>query len=1373
MVEPSLPKSENAGIPSDLPFPVVGVGASAGGLVALKTLLESLPANSGMAFVVVVHLSPRHESSADKLLQRATRMPVVQVVEPTRIERNTIYIISPANDLEMNDGYLRIRSAMRPYGKHVAIDRFFRTLAEVHQDRSIGVVLSGTGSDGTVGISSIKEQGGVTLAQLPEDAEYGDMPRHAIATGNVDFVLPVADMGQQLLRLWQNARNIELPPQPGLPAHVVRSGEFHRADEEALRDIIRLLSVRTGHDFHHYKRATVLRRIERRLQVNLLKDIHAYRDFLERHNEETVALLSDMLISVTNFFRDREAFEAIEREVIPQLFAQRRENGEPVRVWVPACASGEEAYSLAMLLCDEADRFPSPPPIQVFATDIDEAAVSRGRTGLYPESIAVDVPPARLRNYFTKEQRHYRIKKSLRDKVLFAAHNVLRDPPFSRIDLISCRNLLIYLDRDIQGRLLQMFHFALRPGGNLFLGSSESADSATLYFEQIDKKNRIFRARGHVRPSMHVPMLPLRAGGVPAAIPPPTRAARNFSYSELHQRALERYAPPSVIVDQDYGILHISADAGAFLQFAGGEPTHNLLKIVHPSLRLELRSALYQAMHTKQNAEARKVALERGGETAYVDILVRPFRDNEAELDFALVLFDELDDSAQLALPAPVGDAQSGILLQLEEELQRTKERLQSTIEQSEVSTEELKASNEELQAINEELRSATEELETSKEELQSVNEELTTVNHELKMKVEEAAQINDDLHNFISSTEIATIFVDAGLRIKRYTPRAEDIFSIIPADIGRRLLDITHRLDYPELAADTEAAFMALQTREREVHGIDGRAFIARVLPYRTAENRIDGAVLTFVDVTSLRRAEERARALGVAPLPLAGGVAVITVDGEGQVLSWNENAEALFGYAASEIIGTPVARLYPDDAATATTLPSDSTSVKRELLHKDGRIVTVASLSATVDGPTVAQVLLAWPQQAVSAGAGTARTLATQQESGSEVAMRNTLKYEFLAVVSHELKHPLNLIGVNSELLLRAPEMAQSKVALRAVETIRRAVRGQAKIIDDLLDLSRMRTGKLKLNRAAINLAALAQSLVEVVQADVSTANLQIAFDNDDPTITVLADGSRVEQMLWNLIGNAIKFTPDEGRIGVRVFEQDRFGIVEVSDNGVGIDPDFQSRVFDMFGQGAARAASKQSGLGIGLALVRQLAERHGGRVEVSSPGLGQGSTFRLWLPLFRERSVNELGWSETIDVASLSGLRILIVDDAHDTVESLRELLSLTGAEVDVATSGANALEIASARSFDLMLSDIGMPDMDGNLLVEQVRRLPGWAHVPIIALSGFDTSRDVGRALQSGFDAHLAKPISLGALAAMVLELRRSGRATPEGPMSDAG
>jgi len=1371
MVEPSLPKSENAGIPSDLPFPVVGVGASAGGLVALKTLLESLPANSGMAFVVVVHLSPRHESSADKLLQRATRMPVVQVVEPTRIECNRVYIISPANDLEMNDGYLRIRSAVRPYGKHVAIDRFFRTLAEVHQDRGIGIVLSGTGSDGTVGISSIKEQGGVTLAQLPEDAEYGDMPRHAIATGNVDFVLPVADIGQQLLRLWQNARNIELPPQPGLPAHVVRSGEFHRADEEALRDIIRLLSVRTGHDFHHYKRATVLRRIERRLQVNLLKDIHAYRDFLERHNEETAALLSDMLISVTNFFRDREAFEAIERDVIPQLFAQRRENGEPVRVWVPACASGEEAYSLAMLLCDEADRYPSPPPIQVFATDIDEAAVSRGRTGLYPESIAVDVPPARLRNYFTKEQRHYRIKKSLRDKVLFAAHNVLRDPPFSRIDLISCRNLLIYLDRDIQGRLLQMFHFALRPGGSLFLGNSESADSATLYFEQVDKKNRIFRARGHVRPSMHVPMLPLRAGGVPAAIPPPARGARAFSYSELHQRALERYAPPSVIVDQDYGILHISADAGAFLQFAGGEPTHNLLKIVHPSLRLELRSALYQAMHTKQNAEARKVALERGGETAYVDILVRPFRDNEAELDFALVLFDELDDSAQLALPVPVGDAQSGILLQLEEELQRTKERLQSTIEQSEVSTEELKASNEELQAINEELRSATEELETSKEELQSVNEELTTVNHELKMKVEEAAQINDDLHNFISSTEIATIFVDGGLRIKRYTPRAEDIFSIIPADIGRRLLDITHRLDYPELAADTEAAFMALQTREREVHGIDGRVFIARVLPYRTAESRVDGAVLTFVDVTSLRRAEERARALGVAPLPSSGGIAVIAIDTHGRVLSWNQNAEALLGYAEAEIVGTPLARLYPEGTAAASTLPADGICARHDLLHKDGRTVAFASLIATIADPPFGQVLLFWPQSAPSSPGSATRTVA-KHEPDSEVAMRQSLKYEFLAVVSHELKHPLNLIGVNSELLLRAPGMAQSKVALRALETIRRAVRGQAKIIDDLLDLSRMRTGKLKLNRAPINLVALAQSLVEVVQADAAIANLQIAFDNDDPTITVLADGSRVEQMLWNLIGNAIKFTPDEGRIAVRVFEQDRFGIVEVSDTGVGIDPDFQSRVFDMFGQGAARAASKQSGLGIGLALVRQLAESHSGRVEVSSPGLGQGSTFRLWLPLFRERSVNELAWSETIDVASLNGLRILLVDDAHDTVESLRELLSLTGAEVDVATSGANALEIASARAFDLMLSDIGMPDMDGNLLVEQVRRLPGWAHVPIIALSGYDTSRDVGRALQSGFDAHLAKPISLGALAAMVLELRRSGRATLEGPMSDA-
>ncbi|HEY3520050.1 MAG TPA: CheR family methyltransferase, partial [Rhodanobacteraceae bacterium] len=675
--------------------------------------------------------------------------------------------------------------------------------------------------------------------------------------------------------------------------------------ERALGEILDILAVRSGHDFRQYKRATVLRRIERRMQVNLLKDLTGYREFLKTHTEETPALLDDMLIGVTNFFRDREAFDALEREAIPELF-HHVHGSEQVRVWVPGCATGEEAYSISMLLADYAETLAAPPMFQVFASDIDEAAIAWGRAGVYPESIVTDVPPARLRQFFNKEQHRYRINKGIRDRVLFALHNVLRDPPFSRLDLISCRNLLIYLDREVQTKLLEMFQFALRPGGMLFLGSSESADAATSHFDVVDKKHRIYRSRAQARSPRQLAMLPIPAAGMapPAGASVQRRDQRGFSFADVHQRVLEFYAPPSVIVDRDGNIVHLSDRAGRYLRFAAGEPTRNLIAVADPALRVELRSTLLQAVHSNKSVETRVKIEQEDKPRRFVNIIARPFRDPEAGAEFVLVLFDEVEDAlgANLESASDGGEQKSAVLQNLEEELQRTRAHLQATIEQYETSNEELKASNEELQAINEELRSTTEELETSKEELQSVNEELITVNFELKSKVEELAKANDDLQNFIASTDIATLFVDPGQRIKRYTPPVTGIFNIIPSDVGRSLLDITGRLDYPQLADDVRAAFDLLRPVEREVRSADGRWYVVRVLPYRTAENRIDGAVLTFIDTTSLRHAEEhinsreRQMRLGAESAP---GYAIIVSDDGGKVTAWNSGAERLFGWS------------------------------------------------------------------------------------------------------------------------------------------------------------------------------------------------------------------------------------------------------------------------------------------------------------------------------------------------------------------------------------------------------------------------------------------------------------------------------------------
>jgi two-component system CheB/CheR fusion protein len=1359
----------SGGVESGLEFPVVGIGASAGGLLALRKFFELTPNNTGMAFVVILHLSPKHESTADAVLAQVTRMPVLQVRKPVKIEPDHVYVISPRNDLRMVDGVLSVEEARRPRGQPVAVDLFFRTLADTHGDKAVGVVLSGTGSDGALGIARVKEQGGVTFAQLPEDCEYEDMPRNALSTGKVDFVLPVTEMPQRLLQLWDNARRIRLPTAGGSTV-MHKQPDVRLESEQALREILEILLFRSGHDFRHYKRATVLRRIERRLQVNLLPDLPAYRDFLKHNPTETRALLDDMLISVTNFFRDRDAFEAIERDVIGQLFDSSDEDHTP-RVWVPACATGEEAYSLAMLLAEHASESQRSDAFQVFASDIDEPAIAVARNGVYPASILTDVPPGRLKRFFSREGEHYRIAKPIRERVLFAMHNVLRDPPFSRIDLISCRNLLIYLDRDIQARLLEMFYFALRPGGFLFLGSSESAESGASMFDVVDKKQRIYRARPAARGVRYTTLLPGRpAEPPPAGRTPAQTSPRVAAVADVHQRILEHYAPPSVIVDRDYTLVHMSERVGRFLQHAGGPPTHNLLSQVLPELRRDLRTALFQAVHSGKSVEARRVRLERDGKVSYVNMVARPFRDPEALSDFLLVLFDEVEDT--LAEPAATGGGErDDVVHRLQEELDSLKDRLQNTIEQSEISSEELKASNEELQAINEELRSATEELETSKEELQSVNEELITVNSELKLKVEETAKANDDLQNFITSVDIASVFVDSQLRIKRFTPRAADIFNIIPSDIGRCLLDITHKLDYEKLADDARAAFENLRYVEREVRSTDGRCFAARALPYRTGENRIDGAVLSFFDTTSLRRAEERISE-SEDQLRVAAAAnqdhAILVIDHEGRLTAWNAGAEALFGYAAGEILGQPLDLLFVPEDATAGRLQEDlrlasergSVSEERWYRHSDGhRVYCSGSLTVLLTGHCRSFVkILRDATLRHRADQATSERLRSAIAQRNEIESASSLKDDFIAVISHELKNPLNLISVNTDILAREPALRNSPNSQQAVKSIRSAVRGQGKIIDDLLDMSRIRTGKFTLAPVPVDLNGVVESIVEIAGTDATAAGLHIEAVCLPRPAVVNADPSRLEQIVWNLVANAIKFTPEGGSIRVEVGQDGNFFKLSVIDTGRGIEAYFLPRIFDMFGQAPGRALRGRTGLGIGLNLVRQLVDRHGGRIRASSDGLGKGATFTVWLPAFDAAAPLATEELPPADIEPrLAGLRVLVVEDSIDAAGALRVLLQLEGADVTVAHDGVEGLRCLADDRFDLVLSDIGMPGMDGYEFVANLRNHENSRHVPTIALTGFAREPDVAQAIRAGFDAHVSKPVSLDELVGLILRV----------------
>jgi two-component system CheB/CheR fusion protein len=918
--------AQPASQPKDDDFLVVGLGASAGGIKAFKEFFANVSPESGMAYVVILHLSPEHESHLAEVLQFATRIPVTQVRESVKIEPNHVYVIPPNKSLAMNDGHLALSEVKRIEERRAPVDIFFRTLAESKKAHAVCVVLSGTGPDGSMGMKRVKETGGICLVQEPSEAEYSDMPRHSIATGLVDYVLPVAEMPRQIdayrERLGRTRIAVELEQRP-------------ETEEQALQDVFTQLRVRTGHDFSNYKRGTVLRRIERRINVNDLDGLHAYARHVRAHPAEAHALLKDLLISVTNFFRDCEAFEAVERAVISRLF-EGKGAGDQVRVWVAGCATGEEAYTLAMLLTEFTETLTNAPTVQVFATDIDEQAISAAREGFYTAADVADISPVRLRRFFTKEPDGYRVRRELRERVLFAHHNLIKDPPFSHLDLVTCRNLLIYLNRAAQERVMRVFHFALNHGGFLFLGTSESVDGSGDLFMAFDKEAHLFKSRPAPARLPAPEYANSFAGGGRAGATDPAlaeggegrrqrvqelRALDRLSYADLHQRLVEQYGPPSVVVNEEYEIVHVSERAGRYMQVAGGEATHSLLKLVRPEIRLELRTALYQAVQNRTNVEARGLPVQFDGGVRLVNLLVRPvLGEEDSARGFILVLFEDAgDEAADGAGAAEVVNAGEPAARRLEDELVRVKAQLRSTVEQYETQAEELKASNEELQAMNEELRSTAEELETSKEELQSVNEELTTVNQELKIKIEELSQANDDFRNLMNSTDIGTIFLDRGLRVKLFTPGARGLYNLLPTDVGRPLSDITGQIADGDLTASLERVLETLQPLQSEVRTHAGHWYLMNVLPYRTAEDRIEGVIATFLDITQRKATEEQLSASEERLRLLIESVtdyAIIIQDVEGRIEIWNPGAERIFGYTRAEAVGQSIEIIFtPED--------------------------------------------------------------------------------------------------------------------------------------------------------------------------------------------------------------------------------------------------------------------------------------------------------------------------------------------------------------------------------------------------------------------------------------------------------------------------
>jgi len=837
-------------------FPIVGIGASAGGLEALEQFLRKVPENSGVAFVIVQHLDPTHKGIMPELLQRVTGMKVFQVSDRMQVKPNCVYVIPPNKDMSILHGVLHLFEPSAPRGLRLPIDFFLRSLAEDRQEHSIGVILSGMGSDGTMGLRAIKEKAGLGLVQAPASAKFDSMSRSAIAAGIADIIAPAEDLPGKIIDYLRHNLVIARTDLP-----------IEEKDHSALAKVIILLRAKTGHDFSMYKKNTLYRRIERRMSIHLIEKIANYVRYIQENPQELEILFKELLIGVTSFFRDEAVWEQLREEIIPGLLTKRPQSGT-LRAWSAGCSTGEEAYSLAIAFKEALEQIKPKEnfTLHIFATDLDRETIDRARQGVYPRGIAADVSANRLKRFFIKEENGYRVSKEIREMVTFATQNVIMDPPFTKLDILICRNLLIYLMPELQKKILPIFHYSLNPGGILFLGSAETVSTFTDLFAPLNIKSRLFRRRESVLP---VEQLVFPASFVSAlpGVPNPKELTMLNPAANLQSLAdqllLKHFSPPAVLVNDKGDILYISGRTGKYLEPAAGKANWNIFAMAREGIRFDLGSTFQKALRQKRAITAKGLQVGESGGKQTVDITIQAIEEPEALRGMVMIIFTDvatpLETKAKVSSrKSPIGNTR---IIKLEQELQQLREQLQTTREEMQSSQEELKSTNEELQSTNEELQSTNEELTTSREEMQSMNEELQTVNAEQLSKMDELSWINNDMKNLLNSTEIVTVFLDNDLHVRRFTTGADKIFKLIPGDVGRSLSDIVSDLLYPGMTEEAREVLRTLVFSEKQIAARDGRWFLVRIMPYRTMEDVIGGVVITFANITAAKTLEAQLR--------------------------------------------------------------------------------------------------------------------------------------------------------------------------------------------------------------------------------------------------------------------------------------------------------------------------------------------------------------------------------------------------------------------------------------------------------------------------------------------------------------------------------
>ncbi len=1432
-------------------FHVVAVGASAGGLESLEQFFKTMPAASGMAFIVLQHLSPDFRSLMDELLARHTTMTIRKAEDDMEVQANTIYLNPPRKNMIVSGGNLYLSELEPNEPMSLPIDQFFRSLAQDYRRQAIAIVLSGTGSDGSRGIRDVYEAGGLVLAETEESAQFDGMPRSAQETGCVHLVLHPEAMPEALVSYVNQA----LSPQD------FAEKVFVPPRLSGMETVFRLIRDEYGIDFSHYKPNTVVRRVERRIALLHSANVEAYGEQLEKDPEELNSLYRDLLIGVTRFFRDREAFDYLESDIIPEL-VENKENGDELRVWSAGCATGEEAYSIAILIDEAVQAAGKKLNVKVFATDVHPVSLEFAGAGVYPEEAFAHVDVVRVKQYFDETADGYKARNRLRQMIVFAKHNVFKDAPFTKLDLVSCRNLLIYLQTLAQKKALSLFHFGLRTQGVLVLGPSESPGELKDEFETLNNRWKVYRKRRDVRLPAEV-RLPLGTSTeqVSSQTPGPGSKTPNTPQRNLmlaYDRILERFVPAAFLINDDRELIHVFGDGKNYLEGHTGRVSTDLLDMVRSDLKPVLASAIQRVRRGTETRVATAVRLDADGDALDLRIQVDKLSDDRSRQVWFFVSL-ELESSPSAA-KNPVEKISAAEFSQdrmndLEVELRYTKESLQTTVE-------ELETSNEELQATNEELVASNEELQSTNEELHSVNEELYTVNAEYQDKISELTELTNDMESLLESTEIGTIFLDKKLAIRKYTGKVVEWFNLVSRDIGRNVSNFSHKLNHPGLMEDVEEVLNGGQPLEREIQDESGEWLHLRLHPYHQ-DDAVKGVVMTLIDISNLK--QTRAKLQRLSAIVESSDDAIIGKNFVGRIESWNKGAEKLFGYTSEEAVGQDITLILPEGAADDA--PQYFEKIRRgesvepletQRRTKDGRIIDIAwrlSPIRDVDGQVIAMSAICrdistrklaerelerlalvvqhtdnavvltnpegrveWVNEAfarisgfsladikgskpghllqgpesdpktielmrdrIAAGEGfnveivnytkdrraywlaidarpihnhegqltgfiaVQRDITTLKDAQSKAQREVERRDEFLAMLSHELRNPLSALKNGIEILERTG--AGNPDQRRETEEVMQAqVAQMSRLLDDLLDVSRITQDKILIQKENIDLRPTAREASAAVEPLANRRGCPIRLELPDDPVTVNGDSARLQQVQVNLLTNAIRHSRQGDPVTLRLEKESANAVITVSDIGEGIRQDQQPRVFDLFFQTSSQLARTEGGLGVGLSLVRDLVAKHEGKVTLHSEGPDQGSTFRVTIPLVQHAS--PIG-DEPMG-RPLSPMRIVVVEDQAANRLMLRKLLELDGHQVWEAESAGHGIELIDKQRPDLALVDIGLPDMPGYEVARRVRRMDSAANMLLAALTGYGQESDIEEAHEAGFDFHLTKPLDIAKL-----------------------